>query len=103
MDKFVATLVFNLFVVVIVVVVCDIAFWDSYPPEAEWPGDGLETLLPAGSLAPLLNEYARPYTLAEGRKADGNTKVRINKKTHACLVTIVTLTLLAPRGGYFHD
>ncbi|CAM9090423.1 unnamed protein product [Scytosiphon promiscuus] len=40
----------------------------SYPREAEWPGDKLEMDLPAEVLGGLLEQVARPYTEAESRR-----------------------------------
>lgn len=41
---------------------------NSYPHEAEWPGDNLETDLPPDVLGSLLEEISRPYTVSESRK-----------------------------------
>lgn len=40
----------------------------SYPREVEWPGDNLETELPADVLGGLLEDIARPYTVSESRQ-----------------------------------
>lgn len=48
---------------------------DSYPAEAEWPGDGLETELSVVALGSLYGAYARSYTLAEARLAGSTTQV----------------------------
>lgn len=40
---------------------------NSYPTGAEWPGDNLETDLPASVLGRLLEGVSRPYTVAESR------------------------------------
>lgn len=45
---------------------------NSYPHEAEWPGDKLETDLPASELGSLLEEVARPYTVSESREEGSN-------------------------------
>eukprot|EP00752_Nemacystus_decipiens_P009108 g8132.t1 len=39
----------------------------SYPHEAEWPGDNLETDLPADVLGGLLEELSRPFSVSESR------------------------------------
>lgn len=43
----------------------------SYPHDAEWPGDRLETDIPADKLGNLLGEYARPFTSAEASVEGG--------------------------------
>ncbi|CAM9654779.1 unnamed protein product, partial [Ectocarpus sp. 8 AP-2014] len=40
---------------------------ETFPQEAEWPGDNLEKELPASVLGKLLEEFARPYTVSESR------------------------------------
>lgn len=45
---------------------------NSYPYEAEWPGDNLETDLPADVLGSLLEEVSRPYTVSESREEGSN-------------------------------
>lgn len=47
-----------------------------YPKDIEWPGDGLETELPASVVGGALTEYARPYTVSEARSEDSNEKVK---------------------------
>ena len=47
----------------------------SYPYQAEWAGDKLETELPASVVGNLLRGYSRPFILAESREKGSNDQV----------------------------
>lgn len=70
----------------------------SYPHEAEWPGDNLETDLPASVLGRLLEEVSRPYTVSESREEGiGAPNVSDGYKIDVCLVCVTIVAYIRCR------
>ncbi|CAN0466079.1 unnamed protein product [Ascophyllum nodosum] len=59
----------------------------TYPMEAEWAGDRLETELPAEIVGNVLSEYSRPYILAESREEGNDNKILTTELSPAYLAS----------------